>query len=450
MMAAMRQGRRSFLQCMAAAAAAPLALSQDAPRATSGDASEPDWSERLTVTVGPAKADITGSTERALQAAVDSVARLGGGTVRILPGIYKLRNSVYLPGRIRILGSGADSILVKEPSVTTTLAADSDWYEQEITLSDARGFELGDGICVRAKDPDTNRDVVLKRTLVARNGSRFKLDKALRDNLWLEGKPTVSTLFPIFSGDTVSDIGIENLVLDGNKSNNANLDGNYAGCVFLQDVNRVTLRRIEARNYNGDGLSWQICHDVLVEDCHSHDHTGLGFHPGSGSQRSVIRNNRAERNDIGIFFCWGVRFGRAEGNTISDNRKCGVSIGHRDNDNLILKNVIRSSGEAGILFRSEPDVGKSASRNRVEANEIIDSGPDNGIAIDVQGFTQTVRIAGNVLRETRAPLKRTGIRIGAHTAGITLAGNRVEGFAVSTEDLHGATPGPAAPGRDVS
>ena len=96
------------------------------------------------------------------------------------------------------------------------------------------------------------------------------------------GEPKVESLFPLFSGENISRIAIENIALDGNKSNNGNLDGNYAGCIWLQDSTRITMRKVAARNYNGDGISWQICHDVLVEDCDSHDHAGLGLHPGSG------------------------------------------------------------------------------------------------------------------------------------------------------------------------
>ena len=67
------------------------------PRATAGDtAVEPDWSQRLTITVGADKAELVGASDRVLQAAVDYVARLGGGTVRIMPGTYRLRNAVYL------------------------------------------------------------------------------------------------------------------------------------------------------------------------------------------------------------------------------------------------------------------------------------------------------------------------------------------------------------------
>ena len=409
------------------------------PRATSGDAvAEPDWDERLTVTVGPKDAQISGTTDKALQAAVDYVTRLGGGTVRVLPGTYHLRNAVYLAYRVRILGSGDDSILIKEPSVTTKLAADSDWFDQEITLTDASGFAVGDGVCLKTKNPHHGGTDVAKRTLVARSGKRFKLDRALRENFWEMGASTCASLFPIFSGENISDIVIENITLDGNRANNENLDGNYAGCVFLQDCNRITMRQVTARNYNGDGLSWQICHDVLVENCHSHDHAGLGLHPGSGSQRPVIRGNVVERNDIGIFFCWGVKFGLAEKNRIDGCRSSGISIGHRDNNNLIRDNVITASGKVGVLFRPERGRAFAPHRNRVENNRIVDSGPDDGIAIDVQGETDSIVLSQNQIRESRAPMRRVGIRLGPQTGRVELLDNAIEGLAVAVEDLRKA------------
>src|SRR4051812_390628 len=77
-------------QHLSAAERAPVTR----PRATSGDtAVEPAWSERVTVTVGPKDADLVGTSDKVLQAAVDYVARLGGGTVKILPGTYRLRNA---------------------------------------------------------------------------------------------------------------------------------------------------------------------------------------------------------------------------------------------------------------------------------------------------------------------------------------------------------------------
>ncbi len=405
------------------------------PRSTSGDAKHgPKWDESFTLTVGSDKGDLCGTDQRVIQAAVDTVARMGGGTVKLLPGTFRLRNAVYLCSNIRLVGSGPQTVLVKEPSVVSKLAADSDWYDQEVTLADGKGFRVGDGICLRAKNPHHGGSTVIKRTLVARSGNRFKLDKALRENLWAAGTPTVSTLFPLLSGEFVTNVVIENLTLDGNKANNEELDGNYAGCIFMQDCADVTIRKVLARDYRGDGISWQICHDVTVEECESRNHTGLGLHPGSGSQRPVVRGNTIAGCHIGLFFCWGVKYGLAEKNTIEDTKTAGISVGHRDTDNLIRGNTVRRSGQAGILFRPERGAGFTGDRNTVEGNTVIDTGGEDAAAVDVQGTTAGVVLRNNTLKETRGPAKRVGFRFGKDTKDLTLDGNTVEGFATKVDD----------------
>lgn len=413
----------------------PVAAARAAPRATAGDPVEPEWSERLTVTVGPSKAEIVGTTEKAIQAAVEYAVRFGGGTVQLLPGEYRLRNAVHLQSGVRLIGAGAETVLVKEPSVTTKLAADSDWYDQEITLADASGFRVGDGVCLRTKNPHNGGLDVAKRTLVARDGNRFKLDRALRQNFWQMGDTTVATLFPLLAGEEIANVRIEKLALDGNKTNNDNLDGNHAGCLFMQDCRHIQVYAVEARNYNGDGLSWQICHDVEVTDCHCHDNAGLGLHPGSGSQRPVMRNNRLDMNQIGIFFCWGVKHGVAEGNRITFSREAGISVGHRDTHNLIWNNTIISSGRVGILFRAERGKDFAPHRNRVNGNLVIDSGGKDGIGVDIQGQTEGIELSRNVIREDRASESRVGVRIGAETRDIRLEENQIKGFSVAVPDL---------------
>lgn len=433
----MKTNRRHFLSALALGASAASAQPPVSnPRATSGDtAVEPDWDSRLTITIGPKDGDLTGDNEKVIQAAVDWVARLGGGTVKVLPGTYKLRNAIHLASKVRLLGSGDDSVLIKEPSMRTKLAADSDWFDQEITLEDASGFEVGDGICLQTKNPHNGGSDVYKGTLIARSGNRFKLSKALRKNYWLMGESSAATLFPILNCELVEDVVIENIALDGNRENNENLNGNYAGCIFAQDCSRLTFKDVTSRNYNGDGMSWQICHDVIVENCHSHDNAGLGLHPGSGSQRPVMHNNQLNRNNIGIFFCWGVRNGIAEQNKCLENGSYGISIGHRDTDNHIVNNDIVASGKAGVLFRPERGKDFAPHRNLVENNRISDSGDESGIGIDVQGEVESITLKKNEIRETREPAQRIGVRIGAKTKDIDLVENQIEGFAKTVERL---------------
>jgi hypothetical protein len=98
---------------------------------------------------------------------------------------------------------------------------------------------------------------------------------------------------------------------------------------------------------------------------------------------------------------------------------------------LICDNEIVGSGEAGVLFRPERGKDFAPHRNRLERNQIVDSGADKGIGVDVQGQTESISIAKNDIRETRQPMERIGVRIGADTRDVTLADNRIEGFAVA-------------------
>ncbi len=385
--------------------------------------------------MGPEKADIVGSDHRLIQAAVDYVAGLGGGTVQILPGTYRFRNAVQLRSGIRIVGSGVDSVCIKEPSVNALLLENSDWYDQEVTLANAAGFEVGDGIVLRTKNPNNGSVDTYKRTLVARSGKRFKLNQMLVENFWTKEGASASTLFALFDGFRVSDVAIENICLDGNRTKNEFLNGNYVGCIFLRESNRINLRKVTTRNFNGDGISWQVCHDVRAEDCHSHGHAGYGLHPGSGSQRTVVTGSRLEQNDIGFFFCWGVKWALVENNKMIDNRRFGVSIGHNDTDNVVRNNEVLRSGKTGIYLRQEHGPTFAPSRNHIEANRVVDSGNESGIAVDIEGVTESVLLKSNVLLETRQSASRVGVRISKDAKQIALAENSIDGFSAAVVDL---------------
>src|SRR5262245_28877968 len=322
------------------------------PRAIAGDVVEPDWIERVSLTVGPANADLVGTTDRVIQAAVDYVARRGGGTVRILPGSYRLRNSIFLQSKVRILGSGTDSVLVKEPSVTTKLIVDGEHWDQEVTLADPKGFQVGDGVRLVSKDPHGKGTNIVQRTLIASRGNRFKVDRRLEERFHLSGDPQIATNFALLQCTNVSDVVIEKLAVDGNRAKNEMIDkGQFDdGSIRLDECNHVTVRDVTVRNFYCDGIVWGISHDVLVENCRLDDGVRLAIHSGSGSQRSIVRGNRVRHCAEGVYFCWGAQHGLYEKNLIEDCNY-GMTLGHSDSDNLIRDNDIRRSGEAGIHFR---------------------------------------------------------------------------------------------------
>ncbi len=399
------------------------------PRATDGDdRSEPDWDEHLTITVGNQGADINGKDDRAIQAAVDYIRRIGTGTVKLTAGVFQLRNAIHLPSNLRMIGSGDDTVITKDASHSANIVDDSDWYDQEITLKAGHGFRVGDGVFITAKNTNNGDAVHVKRTLVANKGNRFKLNDGLRKNIWLTGNPKATSVFPLLTSEYSADVLIENLVLDGNRANNVNMNGNYGGCIFLQDCNRYTMRGVTTRNYNGDGISFQICHDVIVENCKSHGNADLGVHPGSGSQRPLIRKNHLFDNSIGIFWCWGVRYGLAENNFIKSNKDYGISIGHCDTDNTMRDNDVIDSGKVGILFRNDTR-GRDfwANRNLITKNRISNSGGGSGVAIKLDGQTKDTKVIGNIITDDRGQAERIGIEVNADVGNVQLIDNKIEG-----------------------
>ncbi len=111
-----------------------------------------DEKQSISVTVGQADADIVGSDHRALQAAVDYVASLGGGSVRVGRGDYAMRDSLHLRSNVVIEGDGA--ILSKSDAASSNLVLDGDYGEEQITLANADGFRVGDGVSVATTLPE--------------------------------------------------------------------------------------------------------------------------------------------------------------------------------------------------------------------------------------------------------------------------------------------------------
>ena len=90
-----------------------------------------------------------------------------------------------------------------------------------------------------------------------------------------------------------------------------------------------------------------------------------------------------------------------------------------------------------MLFRSEHGQAFTPDRNRIEANEVMDSGAESGVGIGVEGHTSSVALVRNVITESRGAAKRTGIKISAESKQIALEGNRIEGVATPVLDLRG-------------
>lgn len=395
----------------------------------------------LVLTVGQTEGDLQGKDDKIIQAAIEYLNRLGGGTLTILPGVYDLRNAIYLRPNITLRGSEEKTILRKTDSVVTALSRDSDWFEYGVQVKDTKGFVPGGGIMLRSKtgEGDWQYDV-LRATVTAIEGNVIFLDRLTKENFWIEKDATAATIFPILTAENVDDVQVEDIVLDGNRDKNERINGNFAGAVFIQDCKRWRFKNVISRNYNGDGFSFQVCDDIQFQNCKVINNADLGFHPGSGSQRPIFRSCVAKENSLGIFFCWSVSDGLVENCTLSDNKKYGISIGHRDTDNLIKGCTIERNGEVGILFRNEANEFRCGDRNQIENCIIRDNGTEKtGIGIDIQGRTQDITVRNTRLENTTSENEKIGIRIGQEAGRVILQGNTFENCLVDIKDLRSKT-----------
>jgi len=385
----------------------------------------------VTVSVGPAAADVVGTDDVALQKAVDRVAAAGGGIVLIKAGTYTLHNSLRLASHVTVRGEGPEkTILKKAAGVKSKLALDADYGEFVATVEDARGFAPGMGVTILDKvSPGGWTPSV--RTIVRIDGQTLYFDKFLHMDYSVASGGVVFNTFPLIAGYEVQDVGVEELTVDGNRETSEALDGCQSGGIYFFHSQRMTIRNCVAHDYPGDGISTQFVEDPVVENCEVYKNAQLGIHLGTGALRGVVRFNRAHDNGAdGLYLCWRVQHARYEQNQSWNNGQDGISLGHKDTDNVFFKNVVSGNGRAGIFFRDEPE-SNAASRNTFSENTVeADARPGGtGYGIRIEGETRDVKFFSNTIRGMRKGDKSAqtvGLCLGPKTDGIVLARNVFE------------------------
>jgi len=383
------------------------------------------------ITVGPSGADVIGSDSRAIQLAVDALWSRGGGTVRLLAGAYEMFDAVHLRPGISLRGSGRETILRKCAGYTSPMTIDADYAQLKVTVADARGFQVGMGVTVKDKRHGSGWGVTTA-TITAIDGNTLHIDNYLVNDYSADAEGLVANTFSLVSGIDVTDCAVSDLTVDGNRAENPFMDGCRGGGIYFQRAKRCAIRDCIVRGFNGDGVSFQTTQDITVERCELRENSNFGIHPGTGSARSIIRNCHMHHNDkIGFFLCWRVQHGEFGDNLVEDNGVYGISIGHKDTDNLFSRNVIRRNGCDGICFRNEKET-NGGHRNTFRQNAIEDNGgPEHGCGVHIDGETHDLLFEENAFRETRsgaAATQRTGVTIGPKATRVTLRKNTFAGL----------------------
>ena len=376
----------------------------------------------IEISVGLENADIIGSDNRALQAAVDYVGNLGGGTVNVGPGEFLMRDSLHLRSRVTVRGTTGQTILKKDIEYRTPLLADGDFGEAAITLEDPTGFSIGGGVYVASKAQRNFHGVCA--TILNNKKNYFTLTRPMNADIMVADSGFAATIYPVISGYQIQDARVEHIIVDGNRQHNpTKVDGCRTAGIYLYRGDHCFITDCVVTNYQGDGISFQQSNDVKVNRCVVEQCAGFGLHPGSGSQRPVVTQCRAMGNDEdGFFFCWRVRGGVAEGNWLEGNGGYGMSIGHKDSDNFVRKNTIIGNHLGGVYWRSESEP-MAAHRITFEENTVRDN---EGWGLFIDGITRGTVLRRNIIEDTGNGRQKVGIRIGRGASNVALENNQIK------------------------
>jgi parallel beta-helix repeat protein len=382
-----------------------------------------------TITVAQSgTADVIGSDSAALQKAANLLR--AGDTLSIGAGTYAMDNSLSIPSNVTVRGAGDRTILLKSGGVESALAEDGDYGESFLAVAEPGKFHPGMGISVRDDKLNSGWDVTVA-AVTAVEGPYLRIAPAtFRDYNREESHARVVNAYPILCAMNAQNVVFENLTVDGNKAANAYLDGCRGGAIYLYNVRNATVRNCTARNYNGDGISFQITDNVQVLNCESYGHAGYGVHPGTGSARPVVKNCRLHNNgDVGLYLCWRVRHGQFSDNVMESNGRYGISIGHKDTDNEFVNNTVARNGFSGVYFREET-YANSGHRNTFRNNKILDNGSAReGYGFYIAPHAEDIVIEANQIAETRSAdrTQRYGVFKVAGAGSVRLDKNTMAG-----------------------
>ena len=379
------------------------------------------------ITVGGPEADIPGFTSEAIQIALDAVKTRGGGIVKLNPGVYKIIGPVRLSDNTSLMGSGKSTILKKCDGFKTSFIIDADWGMVKAVVKDASGFKRGMGIQLFDKEHDQGWDVTTAVITDIQDNVIYFNNNTVNDyKSSLDG--TVTNGCSIIEAVGVENVKIADLAIEGNKATNDYINGCRGGGIYIHKSRNCLVENVMVNEFNGDTFSWQITENITVRGCEASNGNGLGFHPGTGSDHSVVENCISHNNKgDGLFLCWRVQNGIFRNNTIYANGDNGISIGHKDTDNLFENNHVYENANYGVLFRNE-DEQNSGHRNTF-TNNIIEN---NGMSRESSGFyiggeTHDIIITGNTIRSAGKGNQSTAILIGSKSSKITASENKISG-----------------------
>lgn len=330
----------------------------------------------LEIRVGGDNADISGFDNRSIQFAIDALEETGGSVI-LNPGLYTISAPLRLKSKIKLIGSGDETVLKRDHGVQSRYVVDADFGELKLSLENTEGFEIG--MKVQVSDDDNNGCWNVSTAYITDiEENILYIDRGLIRDYRSDLNGMVSNASSVIEVIEAENSSISDLVIDGNRAENFFADGCNSAGILIFRSRWITVDGVRVKDFNGEGISWQITENVTVKNSEISGSGNTGLHPGTGSPFSVIENNDVHHNDRdGLFICWRVYQSRVSGNRFHHNGRFGICTGHKDTDVIFENNHIFENNSDGVNLRGEREA-NAPHRNTFTRNIIENNGTDGG------------------------------------------------------------------------
>ncbi len=290
---------------------------------------------------------------QSIQAALDQLG-VSGGVVQLPELDLTLDRGLELHTGIELRGCGARTILRKGTGRAYAFSGYHNYGMRDVPLINAAGLAVGMTVTI-FDEKKRGFDATFAR-ITWIEGNWVGLDRGVESDYCAEDQPQLVTNYPLIFGRAIRRAAVRNLTLDGNLADNPQMiDGCRNGAVYFDHCHEIEITDIAETKFNGEGLSFQLCSQMLIRDCTFSHNAGNGLHPGAGSTNVLFEQCRSAGNGAnGFFFCVRANHVTMRGCTFGHNHKAGVSIGTRDCHNLIEDCAFSQNAGPGIHFRPSP------------------------------------------------------------------------------------------------
>jgi hypothetical protein len=300
-------------------------------------------------------------TAQGIQESIDSLG-VSGGRVLLPEGRFVLDRGIELRSRVQLAGRGERTVLVKAPGRRYPLTGYHNYGMCDVPLSDLKGLEPGMTVSVQDKLRGGFYGTFARISWVEAGagsdagGGWVGLDHGIEADYTAEAEPALTLAFPLVFAHGVRGASLCDLAIEGSRASNPEpMNGCRGGAIYFARCRDVVVQGVRERDYNGEGMSFQMCARVTICDSSFDANAGNGLHPGAGSTGAVFERCRGRGNDrSGLFFCVRANHITVSSCEIAENGEHGISIGTRDCHNLVKDCAICGNDGAGIWVRPDP------------------------------------------------------------------------------------------------